>query len=129
MIVKQLEELFTVLEDRQTKYEKHQKQINTKLDQIIATLASTTAKLDNLTQDFVQMYRNSDKDKVNHTPIVSQNNGHLTFSNIIHATISGLLSDPPGPVHIGTSSTSHPVVDAYTDTYTVTDHVFPPCPT
>ena len=34
-----------------------------------------------------------------------------------------------GPVHIGTSSTSHSVIDVYTGTYAVTGHVSLPCPT
>jgi len=42
MIVKQLEELFPVLEDRQTKFREYQKQTYTKVDQITAALGSLT---------------------------------------------------------------------------------------
>ena len=54
MTVKQLKNFFAALEDHQTISEEHQKQINTKLDQIIVAVESLTTKFDNLTQDFVQ---------------------------------------------------------------------------
>jgi len=116
MTVKQLEEHFASLKDCQTKSEDYQKKIDTKLDQIIAVFEPFTTKLDNLTQDFVQKCHHSEKDKFNHVHTVSQNNDQSTFSNVVMATISG-------PLHKGTSSTSHPIDDAYTDTYAATGHV------
>jgi len=71
---------------------------------------------------------NSEKDKYYLPLKVSQNNGQPAFFNISQAIISGLLPTPPDPLHINTSSTSHLVVDAYTDTYAI-GHVFPPRPT
>ena len=89
-----------------TKSEEHQKYTDTKLDQITLALEFLTTKLDNLTQDFVQKCRHSEKDKFNHTLTVSQNNDHPTFSNVVQATTSGLLPTPPGTLHIGISNTS-----------------------
>ena len=83
MTIKRLEELFAILKDRQIKFEKHQKKIDTKLDQITAALESFTTKLDNLTQNFVQKCSNLEKHKFNLAPIVSQDNDQPIFSNII----------------------------------------------
>ena len=69
---------------------------------------------------------NSEKDILNHAPTISQNNDQLTFSNVIQATTTGLLLALSCPVHIGASSFSHPIVDAYTDTYAATSQVFLP---
>jgi len=75
MAAKQFAELFTVLEYHQTKCEEHQKQIDTKLDQIIVALESLTTKFDNLTHGVVKKVSHSEKDKFNHAPTVSQING------------------------------------------------------
>ncbi|PON42888.1 hypothetical protein TorRG33x02_334770, partial [Trema orientale] len=42
---------------------------------------------------------------------------------------SGLLPTPTGPIHIGQSSASSPIIDAYPDTYNTLDPIPPPRPT
>ena len=51
------------------------------------------------------------------------------FLMSFRSPLMGCYSPPLDPVHIGTSITSHPVVDAYIDTYAVTGHIFPSRPT
>ncbi|PON51547.1 hypothetical protein TorRG33x02_311010 [Trema orientale] len=147
MTVKDLVSLVENVENRQDQHDKrfdkienilqdqHDKRFD-KIENILQTLTDAIAKyntrMDNMDEEIGQISRNTEKHSQSDPVFVSNvspKSSSLTHPKDTKHHPSGLLPTPTGPIHIGQSSASSPIVDAYLDTYNAPEPIPSPRPT